>query len=164
MASFGPRGASPTGAIGFPNTYFSTSAGVGAGPVGSFSAPFELTNPRSYNYTYLDSGEVVDAGVVAGFPVQAGSGITVNYTPGNASLTFTGYAPVVSLAVVPIRTTWIGLETLHVGSAGGRTSFIALEVLRSLGTTLTLAIVTWFGVEVLRTVAPADSGCVYLIC
>jgi len=55
----------------------------------------------------------------------------------------------------PARVTWTGIEALHSGAAAWRTSFIAIEILRSTATQPTYNVVSWMGLEIIHSGAAA---------
>lgn len=73
-----------------------------------------------------------------------------SYSPGNATITFTGYGPSLDYIFPGDRVSWIGLEVLHPGVQLGRVSWIGVEVLHP--SDAQLARLSWIGVEVLRSI------------
>lgn len=93
-------------------------------------------------------------GIPAGKLIFYGTNVTTNQPFLAAStLLFGGGMP---LAYLSNKVSWIGAEVLHTGNSLQRTSFIAVEVLRSTASIPTQTGVSWIGLEVLHTGAASD--------
>jgi hypothetical protein len=88
---------------------------------------------------------------VGSFPVASVPAGTVGaYSPIAASIVFSGVTGSVAYNIPPLKTTWIGTEVLHTGAASARLTNTSIEILRTVSSSPTLAILTSLTAEVLH--------------
>lgn len=74
----------------------------------------------------------------------------VSYSPGNATITFEGFAPSIVYTFPASRISWIGVEVVYDNNSQGRVTWMGAEVVYDDNSEGRM---TWMGVEVVRSIA-----------
>jgi hypothetical protein len=147
MSGFGPIGSTPQGSVRFPYGRFATDD-LGSVPVASLDR--QNTYLTVDITTISDDSSVYTVDQIVYFSTVA----VTSFFPAAGSFTFTGYTPTTSWVFPPDRISWVGLESLHIGSSDSRLSLIVVEGLHGGSSDSRL---TTVAIETLRSISDAPT-------